>query len=144
MCPLYCKYSRTCTKRPLKKKTEIYFQDRLSLNAGQKYCRMLRESILQYFRPSLEYHLSLRPMFCLLLSGLLSLNAGQKYCRILRKSILQYYRPTLGYHLSLRTLFDLLLSGRLRQVLLYTSLKCWLVSLVLDAMHRRDQLSLVK
>ena len=41
----------------------------LSLNAGQKYCRMLQESILQYFRPSLSYHLSLRPLFCLYLSG---------------------------------------------------------------------------
>ena len=27
---------------PLKKKTKIGFQDRLSLNAGQKYCRMLQ------------------------------------------------------------------------------------------------------
>ena len=31
--------------------------------------RMLQESILQYFRPSLRYHLSLRPLFCLFLSG---------------------------------------------------------------------------
>ena len=48
-------YSKTCLKRPLKKKTKIGFQDRLSLNAGQKYCRMLQESILQYFRPSFSY-----------------------------------------------------------------------------------------
>ena len=33
--------SKTCLKRPLKKKTKIGFKDRLSLNAGQKYCRML-------------------------------------------------------------------------------------------------------
>ena len=39
-----------------KGRPKIGFQDRLSLNAGQKYCRML-----QYFRPSLSYHLSLRP-----------------------------------------------------------------------------------
>ena len=26
-------------------------------------------SILQYFRPSLSYHLSLRPLFCLFLNG---------------------------------------------------------------------------
>ena len=44
---------------------KIGFQDRLWLNAGQKYCRMLQESILQYFQPSLSYHLSLRPLFCL-------------------------------------------------------------------------------
>ena len=33
-------YSKTCLKQPLKKKTKIGFQDRLSLNAGQKYCQM--------------------------------------------------------------------------------------------------------
>ena len=32
-------------------------------NAGQKYCTMLQESILQYFRHALSYHLSLRPLF---------------------------------------------------------------------------------
>ena len=30
---------------------------------------MLQESILQYFRPSISYHLSLRPLFSLFLSG---------------------------------------------------------------------------
>ena len=34
-------YSKTCLKRPLNKKTKHGFQGRLSLNAGQKYCRML-------------------------------------------------------------------------------------------------------
>ena len=33
-------YSKTYLKWPLKKKTKISFQDRLSLNTGQKYCRM--------------------------------------------------------------------------------------------------------
>ena len=51
-------------------------QERLSLNAGQKYCRrlssgrkycrMLQESILQYFWPALNYHLSSTPLFCLM------------------------------------------------------------------------------
>ena len=41
-----------------KQRPKIGFQDRLLLNAGQKYCRMLQESILQYFQPSLSYHLS--------------------------------------------------------------------------------------
>ena len=62
-------YSRTCLKQPLKRRPKIVFQDRLSLNAVQKYCRMLQESILQYFWPSLSYHLSLRSLFCLFLSG---------------------------------------------------------------------------
>ena len=35
-------YSKTCLKRPLKKKTKNGFQGQLSLNAGQKYCRMLQ------------------------------------------------------------------------------------------------------
>ena len=48
---------------------KIGFQDWLPLNAGQKYCRMLQESILQNFRPSLSYHISLRPLFCQSLSG---------------------------------------------------------------------------
>ena len=34
-------YSKPCLKRPLKKKTKIGFQDQFSLNAGQKYCRMI-------------------------------------------------------------------------------------------------------
>ena len=45
------------------------FQDQLSLNAGQKYCRMPQGSILQYFRPALSNHMDIRPLFCLFLSG---------------------------------------------------------------------------
>ena len=51
--------SETCPKRP-----KIGFHDQLSLNAGQKYCKML-----QYFRPILSYHLSFRSLICLFLSG---------------------------------------------------------------------------
>ena len=36
-------YSKTCVKQSLSKRPQIGFQDQLSLNAGQKYCRMLRE-----------------------------------------------------------------------------------------------------
>ena len=39
--PVPMNYSKTCLKGPFKK-TKIGFQDRLSPNAGQKYCRMLR------------------------------------------------------------------------------------------------------
>ena len=35
-------YSKTCLKRPLKKKTKSWFSDQLSLNEGQKYCRILQ------------------------------------------------------------------------------------------------------
>ena len=34
-------YSKTCLKQPLSKRPKMGFQDQLSLNAGQKYCRML-------------------------------------------------------------------------------------------------------
>ena len=34
------KYSKTAVKRLLPKRPQIGFQDQLSLNAGQKYCRM--------------------------------------------------------------------------------------------------------
>ena len=34
-------YSKTCVKRPLSKRPKIGFQAQLSLNASQKYCRML-------------------------------------------------------------------------------------------------------
>ena len=63
---LKSKYSKTCVKWPLSKRPKIGFQDQLSLNAGRKYFRMF---ILQYFRPSLSYHWSLRSLFCLFLSG---------------------------------------------------------------------------
>ena len=35
-------YSRTYVKRPFSKRPKIGFQYQLSLNAGQKYCRMLQ------------------------------------------------------------------------------------------------------
>ena len=35
-------YSKICVKQPLSKIPKIGFQDQLSLNAGQKYCRMLQ------------------------------------------------------------------------------------------------------
>ena len=50
-----------------KRRSKNVFQDQLSLNAGQSIAECL--SILQYFQPSLSYHLSLRPLFCLFLCG---------------------------------------------------------------------------
>ena len=45
-------YSKICVKWPLSKRPKIGFQDQISLNAGQKYCRMLqgeRSAILSIF-----------------------------------------------------------------------------------------------
>ena len=36
------KKQNTCVKRKLSKRPQIGFQDQLSLNTGQKYCRMLQ------------------------------------------------------------------------------------------------------
>ena len=52
-----------------KRRPKTGFKNPLSLNAVQKYCRMLQENTLQYCQPALSYHLSLRPLFCLFLSG---------------------------------------------------------------------------
>ena len=74
----------SCMVKPvLSGHSKIVFQDQLSLNAGQKYCRMLQESILQYVWPSLSYHLSLRPLFKSILSGRL-------------RQVLLYYYLTFG------------------------------------------------
>ena len=35
-------FSKNCVKWPLSKRLKTGFQDQLSLNAGQKYCRMLQ------------------------------------------------------------------------------------------------------
>ena len=70
-----------------KRRPKIVFQDRLSLNAGQKYC-MLQESILQYFRPSLSYHLSLRPLFCLFFGW--PLKTGFTVCDKYRNSMFPF------------------------------------------------------
>ena len=58
-------YSKTCVKRTLSKRPTIRFQDQLSLNAGQKHCRIEHSAIL---RPSLSYHLPIGSLFCLFLS----------------------------------------------------------------------------
>ena len=59
---LVCK---TCLKRPLKKKSKIGYR----LMQAESIAECSKGSILQYFRPSLSYHLSLRSLFCLVLSG---------------------------------------------------------------------------
>ena len=59
-----------------KKRPKLGFQDRLSLNAGQKYCRM------QYFPFSLSNHLSSRPLFCLFLEWPLKTGFTVNKCSI--------------------------------------------------------------
>ena len=64
----WLQYSKTCVKRPLSKRPKNGFQDQLSLNSCQKYCRMLQgeqSAILS----ELSYYMSLRSLFCLFLNG---------------------------------------------------------------------------
>ena len=106
-----CSSATPCTVKPVssghsKRRPKLGFQDGYSLNAGQKYCRMLQESIGFQDR----YSLNAGQKYCRMLQESIgfqdrySLNAGQKYCRMLQESILQYFRPSLSYHLSLRPL----------------------------------------
>ena len=62
-------YSKTCVKRPLSKRPIIGFQDQIRLMQVKSIAECSKGSILQYFRPSLSYNMSLRPLFCLFLSG---------------------------------------------------------------------------
>ena len=39
----FLRYSKTCVKQPLSKPPQLGFEAQSSLNAGQKYCRMLQE-----------------------------------------------------------------------------------------------------
>ena len=82
-----CKY----IKPVLSSQSKIGFQHRVSLNAAQKYCRMLLERFLQHFRPSLSYN-----CFCLFLSG----RVRQFLCMCI-KELSKIFRPSLGYHLFL-------------------------------------------
>ena len=96
------RYSKTCLKPPLKQNTKIGFQDRLSLNAGQKYCRMLQGEHSACFRPSLSYHFL------------------QKYCRMLQGEHSAILSTFIKLPFSIKTFVLLFLSGCLRQALLYS------------------------
>ena len=43
-------YSKICVKQPLSKRPKIGFQDQLSLNADQKYCRMHSAIFLTFIK----------------------------------------------------------------------------------------------
>ena len=68
------KYSKTCVKRPLSKRTKIGFQDQLSLNVGQKYCRMLQGEHSAILSTFIKLQLDIKVLFCLFLSGRFTLD----------------------------------------------------------------------
>ena len=64
-------YSKTCVKGPLSKKKKtrkLVFKTNYRLIQVKSIAECSNGSILQYIRPSLSYHLSLRSLFCLFLS----------------------------------------------------------------------------
>ena len=63
---LHCKFSKTCVKRPLSKRPKFVFKVNYRIMQVKRFAEW---SILQYFRPSLRYHLSVRPLVCLVWSG---------------------------------------------------------------------------
>ena len=61
-------YSKTCVKRPLSKRPKFVFKTNHRLMQVRSIAECSKGSILQYFRPSLRYNLSLRPLFDIFLS----------------------------------------------------------------------------
>ena len=62
-------YKKTIKSGHSKIRPKICLSRPIITQCSQKYCRMFQGSILQYFRCSSSYNLSLRPLFCLFLSG---------------------------------------------------------------------------
>ena len=63
-----CMYSKTCVKRPLCKRPKIGFQDQLSPNAGQKYCRMLQGEHSAILSTFIRLPFVIKIFVCLILS----------------------------------------------------------------------------
>ena len=61
-------YSKTCLKRPLKRRPKLVFKTDYRLMQVKSIAECSKGSILKYFLPSLSYHLPLRPLFCVFLS----------------------------------------------------------------------------
>ena len=61
------------------KETKIGFQNKLSLNTGHKYCRMLQGGHSAIFLTFISYHFSLRSLFSLFLVA----TSDRFYCTVL-------------------------------------------------------------
>ena len=66
-----CLYSKTSVKWPFLKRPKMVFKTNYPLMKVTSVAECSKGSILQYFWPSLSYHLSLRASFCLFFSGCL-------------------------------------------------------------------------
>ena len=62
-------YSKTCLRGHSKRTPKLVFKTDYRLMQVKSIAECSKGSILQYFQPSISYHLSLRSVFCLFLSG---------------------------------------------------------------------------
>ena len=62
-------YSKTCVKRPLSKRQTIRFQTKSSLNAGQKYYRMLQGEHSVILSTFIKLPLVIKILVLFILSG---------------------------------------------------------------------------
>ena len=63
------KIIKTCLKRPLLERAKLVFNTNYGLMQVKSVAECSKGSNLQYFQLSLSYHLSLRSLFCLFVSG---------------------------------------------------------------------------
>ena len=81
-------YSKTCIKWPLSKLPKLVFKTIYCLMQVKSIAECSKGSILQYFRPSLNYQLLSKFLFCLFLSGrftqvlLYTLNVNDQLCSV--------------------------------------------------------------
>ena len=81
---LGCIYSKICLNGHSHKEQKLVFKIIYSFMQVKRIAECSKGSILQYFRPSLTYHLSLRALFCLFLSD--HLRRVFLHCTLLRQS----------------------------------------------------------
>ena len=67
--PRVIQYYKTCVKWPLSERPKIGFQDQLSLNASQKYCRMLQREHSAILPIFIRLPFVVKSLCCLFLSG---------------------------------------------------------------------------
>ena len=86
-------YNKTCVKQTLSKRPKMVFKTNHLLMQVKSIAECSKGSILQYFLPSLSYHLSLRSLFCLFYRGFIVLAKtsyllylGKLFHTVLRKS----------------------------------------------------------
>ena len=82
-CPIFIKTLQKSTVKPVQNgHSQTYMYQKLVFNTNYRLMQVKsiaecsKRSILQNFRPALSYHLSLRSLFCLFLSGRFT----QVYC----------------------------------------------------------------